>query len=532
MNKRSYIFTAILLPLALIGLMLIQIHWVRKSIESKEEAFTHTMVQVLNSVSDAVEQNEMNKYVNKFMELKSKDSLGNLTSGEIRDFVFVQEDKNTKETFVYKHNLIQENYKVPSELFNIPGGDSTQIKNYLSRQTSRSFAGDRNLNDKPWKNNSKVEKVKRFSSFDKAMFEEVFKEVAVKLPIMNRTTQAQIELLLSQELKNRGIDLDFEYAICDKSKTNKDNECVEIARSNNFNKDSKLYKTPLFKNDGESTNYELVVEFPGKGQYMMSGILTATILAILFMVTILGVFIKTFLMLSTQKQISQMKTDFINNMTHEFKTPIATIKLALDAMKNPMVRENEEKMNFYIKMLADENKRMHAQVENILQISQLDKNQMALDKEPLDLHEIIENAIAHTQLLLDDRKGVLRKQLNAENSDILASEVHFTNVIVNILENAIKYSDKAPQIDISTQTINNTILVKIKDQGIGMSKGVVKKIFERFYRENTGDIHNIKGHGLGLAYVKRIVKAHNGEIYVESEKGKGSTFFIKMPLIV
>ena len=219
-------------------------------------------------------------------------------------------------------------------------------------------------------------------------------------------------------------------------------------------------------------------------------------------------------------------------MTHEFKTPIATINLALDAMKNPVVMKDTEKMSFYLKMLRDENKRMHAHVENVLQISKLDKNQVEIEKEPLDAHELIDNAIAHVQLLIEDRGGKIKKHLHAENSDILANEMHFTNVIVNILENAIKYSPQAPDIDVFTEIAHNKLVIRIQDKGQGMSKAVLKKIFDKFYREHTGDLHNVKGHGLGLAYVKRIVKYHDGEVYAESEKGKGSTFVIKVPLII
>ena len=257
-----------------------------------------------------------------------------------------------------------------------------------------------------------------------------------------------------------------------------------------------------------------------------------SILAFVFTTIIIWAFAKTLIQLRTQKQISEIKTDFINNMTHEFKTPIATINLALDAMKNQKVIEDVEKRNFYLQMLRDENKRMHAHVENVLQISKLDKNQVEIEKEPLDAHEIIENAVAHVQLLIDDRKGKIKQHLHAENSDILANELHFTNVIVNILENAIKYSPNAPEIDIYTSIAHNKLIIQIQDKGQGMSKAVLKKIFEKFYREHTGDLHNVKGHGLGLAYVKRIIKYHDGEIYAESEKGKGSTFIIKIPLII
>jgi two-component system phosphate regulon sensor histidine kinase PhoR len=232
-----------------------------------------------------------------------------------------------------------------------------------------------------------------------------------------------------------------------------------------------------------------------------------------------------------QRQISEIKTDFINNMTHEFKTPIATINLALDAIKNPKVFEDKEKVNRYLQMIKDENKRMHAQVENVLRISKLEKKELDISKETHDVHEIIEDAIEHVHLIIEDRQGSIETHLDAPRNSVLLNDVHFTNVLVNVLDNAIKYSVVAPKIIVTTENVKDFIIIKIKDNGIGMSKVAQKRIFEKFYREHTGDVHNVKGHGLGLSYVKRIVDDHNGQIFVESEKGKGSTFIIKVPLI-
>ena len=218
-------------------------------------------------------------------------------------------------------------------------------------------------------------------------------------------------------------------------------------------------------------------------------------------------------------------------MTHEFKTPIATINLAVEAIRNPKIIVDQEKVLRYLQMIRDENKRMHAQVENVLRISKLEKNQLDISKDRVNVHDIIEDAITHVELIVDDRGGYIHTHLDAERSEVLANEMHFTNVIVNMLDNAIKYSEDAPKIDVFTERAKNYIIIKVQDQGAGMSKGVVKKVFEKFYREHTGDIHNVKGHGLGLAYVKKIVEDHQGEVYAESEKGKGSTFYIKLPLI-
>ena len=182
-------------------------------------------------------------------------------------------------------------------------------------------------------------------------------------------------------------------------------------------------------------------------------------------------------------------------------------------------------------MIRDENKRMHAQVENVLRISKLEKNQLDISKDRVDVHDIIQDAIAHVELIVADRGGYIEIHLDADRSEVLANEMHFTNVIVNILDNAVKYSVEPPKIDLFTELANNNIIIKIQDQGAGMSKAVLKKVFEKFYREHTGNIHNVKGHGLGLSYVKKIIDDHQGEVYAESEKGKGSTFYIKLPLI-
>jgi two-component system phosphate regulon sensor histidine kinase PhoR len=217
-------------------------------------------------------------------------------------------------------------------------------------------------------------------------------------------------------------------------------------------------------------------------------------------------------------------------MTHEFKTPIATINLALDAIKNPKIIDDKEKVLRYLQMIKDENKRMHAQVENVLQISKLEKRELDIPKENNNINDIIEDALEHVSLIIQDRQGSVSLDLKATQTNVLVNDTHFTNVLVNILENGIKYSPEKPLLEVSTENSKNFIFIKIKDHGQGISKIAQKKIFDKFYREHTGDIHNVKGHGLGLAYVKRIVEDHNGEISVESEKGKGSTFVIKLPL--
>ena len=260
-------------------------------------------------------------------------------------------------------------------------------------------------------------------------------------------------------------------------------------------------------------------------------IIIITLLSLVFTMIIIIGYMSAVYQLIQQRKISQMKSDFINNMTHEFKTPIATINLALDAIKNPKIFNNKAKVWDYISMIKEENKRMNAQVENVLRISKLQKKQLIISKDRLQLHELIEDAITHVELIVKNRAGYIKTNFKATKASILANDSYFTNVIVNILDNAIKYSEGPPKIDITTENHGNSILMSIKDQGVGIGKVAQKRVFEEFYREHTGNVHNVKGHGLGLANVKRIVENHQGIILIESEKGKGSTFTIKLPLI-
>jgi signal transduction histidine kinase len=222
-------------------------------------------------------------------------------------------------------------------------------------------------------------------------------------------------------------------------------------------------------------------------------------------------------------------------MTHEFKTPIATINLVLDSIKNPKIINDQQKVLNYLNMIKVENKRMNDQVENVLRISKLERNQLNIEKVNTNLHDLINNAVSHLDLIIKNKNGSIKLNLDAEHTNIKANKGHFTNVIINILDNAIKYTENNPKITITTSNIDKIlnekdIVLTISDNGIGMSKQVIEKIFHKFYREQSGDLHNVKGHGLGLAYVKRIVKFHRGEINVKSKVGLGSDFSIKIPI--
>lgn len=252
--------------------------------------------------------------------------------------------------------------------------------------------------------------------------------------------------------------------------------------------------------------------------------------AILFTIIITTAFFITIRTLLKQKKLSEIKSDFINNMTHEFKTPLATISLAVDALKNEKVTGDKEKTNYFTGIIKEENKRMNKQVETILQAALLDKQEVQLNLKKLSAHDLIVSALNNINLQVEEKNGKLEVDLGAEKDLIMADEVHFTNLINNLLDNAVKYSKEDLYIKLSTKNSGNQLKIIIEDNGIGMNKETLNKIFEKFYRAHTGNVHNVKGFGLGLSYVKTMIDAHRGTIKAESVLGKGSNFCISVPL--
>ncbi|MEO7769188.1 MAG: HAMP domain-containing sensor histidine kinase [Ferruginibacter sp.] len=252
--------------------------------------------------------------------------------------------------------------------------------------------------------------------------------------------------------------------------------------------------------------------------------------AVIFTVIIVTAFFLTVRALLKQKKLSEIKSDFINNMTHEFKTPLATISLAVDALKNEKVINDREKMNYFTGIIKEENKRMNKQVETILQAALLDRQEVQLNLKKLNAHELITSALNNIHLQVEQVEGKLEVDLAATKDLVLADEVHFTNLVSNLLDNAVKYSKDKLHIKITTQTVGSQFKIRIEDNGIGMNKETSTRIFEKFYRAHTGNLHNVKGFGLGLSYVKTMVDAHHGTIKVESTPGKGTAFLLGFPL--
>ncbi|WP_136465610.1 sensor histidine kinase [Flagellimonas onchidii] len=526
MNKKLFVLLVILMSLSLTGIIFVQVYWIRTSINDKEEQFSRTVTDILDKVASRVEKREIKEYSDRLASLV--DSVGNPETTLLGSFGFVEKDENSDEILFYSHGILEEDYNISSTFFdNSDSEDSTTVKNYTSKRTKVVFKEEHGLDGKSYGLTplQRVEKLGGLSSLKKAAWEDVFMEKAKSQPIHKRIAKQELELLLDQELRNRNIDIDFEYGVYSQGYPTK-------IKSKKFKfSESNMYEAPILTDSEGNTNFSLLLTFPKEKKFIFGSIMGMALLSLIFTLVILVAYSSAIYQLIKQKQISEIKTDFINNMTHEFKTPIATINLAVEAIRNPKSIEDKEKVLRYLGMIREENKRMHAQVENVLRISKLEKNQLDISKDRVDAHEIVTDAITHVELIVKNRGGYINAHLDAERAEVLANDMHFTNVIVNMLDNAIKYSPEPPKIDVFTEVVKNNIIIKIQDQGAGMSKAVLKKVFEKFYREHTGDIHNVKGHGLGLAYVKRIIEDHQGEVYAESEKGKGSTFYIKLPLI-
>jgi two-component system phosphate regulon sensor histidine kinase PhoR len=255
--------------------------------------------------------------------------------------------------------------------------------------------------------------------------------------------------------------------------------------------------------------------------------------AVVFTLVIIAAFFLTVRTLLRQKKLSEMKSDFINNMTHELKTPLATISLAVDAIRNDKVMADKEKISYFSGIIKDENNRMNKQVETILQSALLDKEDIQVKQQPIHVHDILEAITDNFELQLKERNAHVELALEASNDVVEADELHFTNMLSNLFDNAVKYSrpDVPPEIRVSTQDIGTGIRIGIQDNGIGMNKETVSRIFERFYRAHTGNVHNVKGFGLGLSYVKSVVDAHQGTIRVDSSPGKGTLFTVDVPVM-
>ena len=397
-----------------------------------------------------------------------------------------------------------------------------EIKNInveiLSNSDSTNNNSDANMPKGDWRQSQILKETK---SLEYSLSPEVFLE---------ELKPEKVNFYMKNALEQQGIDMDYIYGIYSDKKRefiifNNDFERAKEENEANI-KDELLdskYKVSLLSTEFKS---------PGSLNLLFTGsnwakVWPTLLLNFIFTILILFGFSYTVYIIFKQKKISQMKTDFVNNMTHEFKTPIATISLATDSILTPAVFNDKNKIRKFIDIIKEENSRLLNQVENVLQIAKLDKRKIELTLTEIDVHEVLDETIQHLELKLERKGGKIIKDYQATDTIIEADETHIMNIFSNIIENAMKYSLDNPLIVVRTNNFDGGIEISIKDNGIGMSKEELNHIFDKFYRVSTGNVHNIKGFGLGLAYVKTFVEAHKAKIKVKSEKGVGSEFILR-----
>jgi two-component system phosphate regulon sensor histidine kinase PhoR len=349
--------------------------------------------------------------------------------------------------------------------------------------------------------------------------------IAPDLPIEKRIKPEVLDHILHNQLVINGIDLDYEYAVL------KDNLDVAFKSDDYYNnQESEYYLANLFPQDLFSRSGYLSVYFPKRTSFLLRSLGFMGISSmILTLVVILG-FSLTIYIIFRQKKLSEIKNDFVSNMTHELKTPISTISLASQMLNDKSIPSETKNFDNISRIIGDESKRLGYQVEKVLQMAIFDRGRVRLKRKKTDINDLVRNVITNFELQVQSRNGSLNGELDAKDSILEVDPVHFTNVISNLVDNAIKYSNDAPEIRVSTLNRNGHLVIKVADRGIGISKEDQRRIFEKFYRVPTGNIHNVKGFGLGLSYVKKIVEEHRGTIKLKSEINKGTEFEISIPL--
>jgi len=370
---------------------------------------------------------------------------------------------------------------------------------------------------------------KTYSLSGSALLQDVEKEMReVNVPIYKRINFNDLNLLLSREFVNHNIFQRYDMQVKLAQK-----DSVLFLQASNPNKtfqDKDTYRVPLFGNDLFRDPGILEVNFPNKNSAIISNLSATLASSIGLLLVLVFIFSYTLYAILQQKKISEMKTDFINNMTHEFKTPVATIMIASEALKDSEVTEDKARLKRLAGIIYDENVRLGNHIERVLSIARLEKNEIKMENEEVDMNDLVTIVLDSMSLQLQKKNATIHLHTEASNAKVMGDELHLSNVLYNLIDNANKYSAENPEITITTRNTAKNLIVEISDKGIGMTKEQSKRIFDQFYRVPTGNLHDVKGFGLGLNYVQDIIKKLNGTIKVHSEKDIGTTFEISLPL--
>ncbi len=528
MKKRVIILIIVLLSITLTGLIYIQLYWIRNAISVKEANFDRS---VSDAVSSVVYKYNKIELANKLLMRRAQnqqidqvysalDSLNRLyyekiyhsgNSNQSDDGSFVFESR-------FSIDYSQSTNRKPGHTF-----DTSFVS--INRPLSADNQGYVQRNPVSGIDDPSFRLFRERTKIINDLFDDLFFN-RFSFSLSSEVNKNMLDSLISIELQNQGIKTEYEFGLYNPA-FNKLTAEKTGNYSENLLKDGYVFS--LFPNAVFTNPEYLLLFFPDQKKYVLSQLNLMLGISTVFIFIIIFSFVFIIFTVFRQKKLSVMKNDFINNMTHELKTPISTISLACQALNDTDVRKTEKLYQSYITMINEENKRLGAMTEKVLQTALIDKGKLRLNVSGVDVHEIIINAIEKTSLQLKSRHGEIITDFNAEYPYLEADKMHLTNVVFNLLDNAIKYTIKTPYILVSTENSDKGIIIKVKDNGVGISKSHRNKIFDNLYRVSTGNIHDVKGFGLGLSYVKRVVELHGGNINIVSELKNGSTFIVFLP---
>ncbi|MDY0929597.1 HAMP domain-containing sensor histidine kinase [Chryseobacterium sp. CFBP8996] len=514
MNNKFIPIISVFMTISLIVFVTLQFYWLKNYYVALEQEFSNKVYSALENTSKNVAEIEAEKlfnenYPNLRDNVKANSKKPSLTT------IQQTQDSGTQKSIVYYRNII-ETQQLPIS----KRGDSLLLTKMYTDDDAYTVKRDTSRRE------LLTSEINRDIESGDYNFKEFLRVNGNNLPLTKRVDPKILDSVITKELKMKGITADFGYGVSDKN-----NKLTTIVNKVfKEKKDTNSYSYPLFTDTKDRTLYTLALVFPKK-EYSLAmnnwPMLLGTFLSLL---TILGIYIISINYMMRQKKLAEVKTDFINNMSHEFKTPLATISVATDSLANDKIATNPDKVKYYSQLIKQENLRMKKQVENILNMSKLERNEVELFLKETNVRELIKKTTESFNLIIQQRNGKLIQEFNATHFTFKIDEFHISNMLVNLLDNANKYSPEAPEISIKTKNEGNWYVLEISDKGMGMETHNKTKIFEKFFREETGNIHNVKGQGLGLSYVKKIVELHKGQIIVDSEKDKGSKFIIKLPM--
>ncbi len=523
-KKRFIIGISVVSGIALIGLILIQMYWIKSAIEQRETQFEEkvhiSMYDIVNEVSKYEAMNQMKKrenrqnvfqlfsqngldLLNTSKDLIKSDTLISSALGGMNLEVISRDEVDTISGLMSNHKIITQHF-----------GNNAEFKIEITDTTPTNLNSDQ-FDKTAWNQKSQVvdELITDLFSYD------IFESNAERIPI------DVLDSIIHEVFQKHGIRTNYEFGVYDAF----NKPVYGEEQSNNTSLRHSQFKINLFPNDFFGNPVYLSVNFPNQRRYIIKSMWMMLAISAIFVLAIIYAFYYSISTIFKQKKVSIIKNDFINNMTHELKTPISTISLACEALNDTDVSSTPETRHRFVNMINEENKRLGVLVENVLQSAVIDRGELKLKKELVNIHDIINKAVKNVKIQTEKKGGEIHIHADATNTLMEADNVHITNVIYNLLDNANKYTPDQPEIHISTEDVVGGVVIKIKDNGIGISRENQKKIFEKLYRVPTGNRHDVKGFGLGLSYVKAIIERHEGTISVESTLGSGSTFKLFIP---